>query len=135
MFGERVSIGIPRGRSESSLILHLILIMLHVLAQLFAFTRFPFMSGKVWKIGVSPETSSQNADLRGFRFRRLMLKMSVSPETSSENEDVEIGRETFGSSKIGLPPETSSKKWDAGKAALRPLMLKISVSPETSSEN
>ena len=64
-----------------------------------------------------------------------MLKISVSLETSSENEDVEIGRETFGSSKKGLPPETSSKKWDAGKAALRPLMLKMSVSPETSSEN
>ena len=61
--------------------------------------------------------------------------MSVSPETSSENEDVEIGRETFGSSKMGLPPETSSKKWDAGKAALGHLMLEMSVSPETSSEN
>ena len=64
-----------------------------------------------------------------------MLKMSVSPETSSEIGHVEIGRETFGSSKMGLPPETSSKKWDAGKAALRPLMLKMSISPETSSEN
>ena len=135
MFGERVSIGIPRGRSESSPTLHLILIMLHVLAQLFAFTRFPFMSGKVRKRSVSPETSSPNRDVGGYRLRRLMLKMSVSPETSSENGDVEIGRETFGSSKMGLPPETSSKKWDAGKAALRPLMLKISVSPETSSEN
>ena len=61
--------------------------------------------------------------------------MSVSLETSSENGDVEIGRETFGSSKMGLPPETSSKKWDVEKAALRPLILKISVSPETSSEN
>ena len=47
MFGERVSIGIPCGRSESSPTLHLIVMMLHVLAQLFAFTRFPFMSGKV----------------------------------------------------------------------------------------
>ena len=90
MFGERVSIGIPRGRSESSSTLRLILIMLHVLAQLFAFTRFPFMSGKVWKTSVSPETSSQNRDVGGYRLRRLMLKMSVSPETSSQNRDVEI---------------------------------------------
>ena len=128
-------IGISCGRSESVHTLQLIVMVLRVLAQPFAFTRFPFMSGKVWKICVSLETSSQNRDLGGYRLRRLMLKMSVSPETSSENEDVEIGRETFGSSKMGLPPETSSKKWDAGKAALRRLMLKMSVSPETSSEN
>ena len=128
-------IGISCGRSESVPTLQLIVMVLRVLAQLFAFTRFPFMSGKVWKMSVSLETSSQNRDVGGYRLRRLMLKISVSPETSSENEDVEIGRETFGSSKMGLPPETSSKQWDAGKAALRRLMLKMSVSPETSSEN
>jgi len=124
MFGERVSIGIPCGRSESSLILHLILIMLHVLAQLFAFTRFPFMSGKVRKRSVSPETSPPNRDVGGYRLRRLMLKMSVSPETSSQNGDVEIAGLIFGSSKMGLSPETSSKKWDVEKAALRPPYLK-----------
>ena len=119
MFGERVSIGIPCGRSESSPTLQLIVMMLHVLAQLFAFTRFPFMSGKVWKRSVSLETSSQNRDVGGYRLRRLMLKMSVSPETSSENEDVEIGRETFGSSKMGLPPETSSEKVGCWKSCFK----------------
>ena len=94
---ERTSIGTPCGRSGSSPTLQLIVMMLHVLAQLFSFTRVPFMSRKVWKTSVSPETSSQNRDVGGYRLRRLMLKMSVSPETSSENEDVEIGRETFGS--------------------------------------
>ena len=40
-------IDIPRGRSESSPTLQLIVMMLLVLAQLFSFTRFPFMPGKV----------------------------------------------------------------------------------------
>ena len=64
--------------------------------------------------------------------------MSVSPETSSKTGDVEIGRETFGSSKIGLPPETSSKTWDAGKSyakKTRYRMIKMNVSHETSSGN
>ena len=133
MFGERMSIGIPRGRSASSPTSHGILIMLHARLQLFAFTRFPFMSGKVLKMSVSPETSSQNRDVGGYRLRRLMLKMSVSPETSSQNGDAEIAGLIFGSSKMGLSPETSSKKWDVEKDGLRPLMLKVSVSPETSS--
>ena len=135
MFGERVSIGIPCGRSESSPTLHLIVMMLHVLAQLFAFTRFPFMSGKVWKIGISPETSSQNRDLGGFRLRRLMLKMSVSLETSSKNGDIEIAVLIFGSPKMSVSPETSSKNWDAEKALLRPDLFKTSISPETSSKS
>ena len=83
---------------------------MHVLATLFDFTRFPFMSGKVSEMSVSPETSSQNRDVGGYRLRRLMLKMSVSPETSSENGDVEIAGETFGSSKMSISPETSSNK-------------------------
>ena len=62
MFGERVSIGIPCGRSESSPTLHLIVMMLHVLAQLFAFTRFPFMSGKV-SFAVNNEVGGGLADL------------------------------------------------------------------------
>ena len=61
---------------------------------------------------VSPETSSQNVDVGGYRFRRLMLKMSVSPETSSENGDDEIVSVIFGSPKTSVSPETSSKKWD-----------------------
>ena len=103
-------IGISCGRSESVPTLQLIVMMLRVLAQLFAFTRFPFMSGKVSKTSVSLETSSQNRDVGGYRLRRLMLKMSVSPETSSENVDVEMAGLIFGSSKMGLSPETSSKK-------------------------
>ena len=103
-------IGMSCGRSESVPALQLIVMMLRVLAQLFAFTRFPFMSGTV-------------------------LKMSVSPETSSQNGDVQIGSEIFGSSKMGFSPETSSKKLDVEKAAFRPRMPKMSVSPETSSEN
>ena len=109
MFGERVSMRIPCERSEGSPILYLIAIVLQGHAQLFPFTRFPFMSGKVWKIGISPETSSQNRDLGGFRLRRLMLKMSVSLETSSKNGDIEIAVLIFGSPKMSVSPETSSK--------------------------
>ena len=109
MFGERVSMRIPCERSESSPILHLIAMVLQGHAQLFPFTRFPFMSGKVWKIGISLETSSQNRDLGGFRLRRLMLKMSVSLETSSKNGDIEIAVLIFGSPKMSVSPETSSK--------------------------
>ena len=126
---------IPCELSESSPILHVIAMMLQVLGQLFPFTRFPFMSGKVGKIGVSPETSSQNRDVGGYRLRRLMLKMSVSPETSSKNGDVEIAVLIFGSPKMSVSPETSSKNWDAEKALLRPDLLKTSISPETSSKN
>ena len=45
---------------------------------------------RILGMGVSPETSSQNGHVGGYRLRRLMLKMSVSPETSSQNGDVEI---------------------------------------------
>ena len=72
-------------RSESSPILHLIAMVLQGHAQLFPFTRFPFMSGKV-------------------------LGMSVSLETSSQNGDVEIAVLIFGSLKMAVSPETSSKK-------------------------
>ena len=135
MFGERVPIVVPCGRSASSPTLHSIVMMMRVLAQLFTFTRFPFMSGKVLKKGVSPETSSPNRDLGGRILRRVMLKMSVSPETSSKNGDVENAGLIFGTSKMAVSPETSSKKWDAYKAVLIPLMLKMCVSPETSPEN
>ena len=66
-------------------------------------------------MAISPETSSQNGDVGGYRLRRFMLKTTISPETSSQNGHVEIGREIFGSAKMGLPPETSSKKWDVEK--------------------
>ena len=46
-FQERVPIVVPCGRSASSPTLHSIVMMLRDLAQLFTFTRFPFMSGKV----------------------------------------------------------------------------------------
>ena len=95
--------------------------MLHVLAQLFAFTRFPFMSGKVPKTSVSPETSSPNREVGGRVLRRLMLKMSVSPETSSENGDIEIAGLIFGTSKTAVSPETSSEKWDVERAVMRHL--------------
>ena len=77
MFGERVSIGIPCGRSESSPTLHLIVMMLHVLAQLFAFTRFPFMSGKVSLTkGCGPAPGTSLADSG---------KMAASLGTSSKS--------------------------------------------------
>ena len=82
-------IGISCGRSESVPTLQLIVMVLRVLAQLFAFTRFPFMSGKVSKTSVSLETSSQNRDVGGYRLRRLMLKISDSPETSSSGDPFE----------------------------------------------
>ena len=69
-------------------------------------------------MAVSPETSSQNGDVGGYRLRRFMLKMSISPETSSKNRDLEIGREIRRSPKMGLSPETSSKKWDVRRALL-----------------
>ena len=118
-FGERVSIGIPCGRSESSPTLHFIVMMLHVLAQLVAFTRFPFMSGKVPNISVSPETSSPHRELGGRALRRLMLKMSVSPETSSKNRDLEIAGLIFGISKTAVSLETSSEKWDVERVVMR----------------
>ena len=93
--------------------------MLHVLAQLCPFTRFPFMSGKVPKTSVSPETSSPNREVGGRVLRRLMLKMSVSPETSSENGDIEIAGLIFGTSKTAVSPETSSEKWDVERAVMR----------------
>ena len=74
---------------------------------------------EVLRMGVSPETSSQNRDLGGFRLRRLIIKMSVSLETSSQNSDVEIAGLIFGSSKMGLSPETSSKKLDVENEYLR----------------
>ena len=60
-------------------------------------------------MSVSPETSSQNRDVGGYRLRRLMLKMSVSPETSSKNGDVEIAVLIFGSPNMSVSLETSSK--------------------------
>ena len=39
-------------------------------------------------MAISPETSSQNGDVGGYRLRRFMLKMTISPETSSQNGDV-----------------------------------------------
>ena len=95
--------------------------MLRVLAQLVAFTRFPFMSGKVPKTSVSPETSSQNREVWGRVLRRIMLKMSVSPETSSKNGDLEIAGLIFGISKTAVSPETSSEKWDVERAVMRHL--------------
>ena len=58
-----------------------------------------------------------------------MLKMSVSPETSSQNGDVEIGRETFGSSKMGLSPETSSKNGDVEIAVFGHVLKVFSEDP------
>ena len=116
-----MSIGISRGRSESSPTLHSIAMMPCVLAQLLTFTRFPFMSGKVLKKAVSPETSSPNREVGGRILRRLLQKRSVSPETSSENGDVEIAGLIFGTSKMAVSPEASSKKWDVELAAKRHL--------------
>ena len=113
-----MSIGIPCGRSESSPTLHFIVMMLHVLAQLCPFTRFPFMSGKVPKTSVSLETSSPNREVGGRVLRRIMLKMSVSPETSSTNLDVEIAGLIFGTSKTAVSLETSSEKLDVERAAM-----------------
>ena len=113
-----MSIGIPCGRSESSPTLHFIVMMLHVLAQLVAFTRFPFMSGKVLKKPVSPETSPPNRKVGGRILRRLLQKRSVSPETSSENGDLEIVGLIFGTSKTAVSPETSSEKWDVERAVM-----------------
>ena len=116
-----MSIVVPCGRSASSPTLHSIGMMLRVLAQLFTFTRFPFMSGKVPKTSVSPETSSPNREVGGRVLRRRMLKMSVSPETSSENGDIEIAGLIFGTSKTAVSPETSSEKWDVERAVMRHL--------------
>ena len=142
---------------ESSPMLHLIAMVLQGHAQCFPFTRFPFMSGKVYQLGrsrrgkarrrlsircgripkkgVSPETSSPNRDLGGRILRRLLLKMSVSPETSSKNGDVEIAVLIFGSPKMSVSLETSSKNGDIEIAVLIFGSPKMSVSPETSSKN
>ena len=112
-------------------------------------------------MSVSPETSSQNRDVGGYRLRRLMLKMSVSPETSSKNGDVEIAVLIFGSLKMAVSPETSSKNGMCAELFFRHhfgaisedlqdgprseiiekpngfqhFCLKVSVSLETSSKN
>ena len=107
----RVHRNLPWTFGELAYFTQLTVMMLHTLAQLFAFTRFPFMSGKVSKTSVSLETSSQTRNVRGYRLRHLMLKMSVSPETSSENGDVQIAGVICGSPKMGVSPETSAKNW------------------------
>ena len=75
-------IGISCGRSESVPTLQLIVMMLRVLAQLFAFTRFPFMSGKVEK--------------RAFRLRHPHKMRSI--EIAFHSIGIALQRGSWGSS-------------------------------------
>eukprot|EP00959_Pyramimonas_sp_CCMP1952_P114928 2402966-Pyramimonas_sp.AAC.2 len=69
MFGERVSTGIPGGRSERSPTLRLMLIVLHGLAQLFGFMHVPVMSGRgrwaplTWTFHVRTTTGNLHANV------------------------------------------------------------------------
>ena len=51
-----------------------------------AFALLVWLEDEISQTAVSPETSSQNGDVGGYRLRGFMLKTAVSPETSSKNE-------------------------------------------------